>query len=131
MFYILKKSSKISTYILLIFLVCFNNNTYSKCCKKKHKKKNAMVSKIDSSNSYSPFPIYHDLGMSKEDSIKKSNMEYKQDLSYYIFLKNKKNPTQEYIDSLFNTGYKIDLDEYFHLKKIVEKEVNEKRNQKK
>ncbi|MBK8329082.1 MAG: hypothetical protein IPL09_06355 [Bacteroidetes bacterium] len=63
--------------------------------------------------------------------MKMKAIAYKQDLSYYLYLKTRNNPTQEFIDSLFETCYKIDLEEYLKLKKIVEKEVREKRDLKK
>ena len=129
--YKLKKISRIIIHIFLIIFVCIHFNSYSKNCKKNQKMNKIIFSNSDSSNSFSPFPIYHDLGISKEDSMKMKAIAYKQDLSYYLYLKTRNNPTQEFIDSLFETGYKIDLEEYLKLKKIVEKEVREKRDLKK
>jgi hypothetical protein len=131
MLYILKKSSKISACLMLLFLICFYNNTYSKCCKKKHKKKKVKVSEIDTSNSYSPFPIYHDLGPTKEDSTRLSIASGKEDMRSYMFLKYNKEYDFHYIDSLYNTGYRIDTLEYYQLHLKRSKENIEKRKQKK
>ncbi len=131
MIYLLKNSSIFGACLMLIFLICFNNNSYSKCGKKKHNKNKVKVLKIDTSNSYNPFPIYHDLGTTKQDSIRLSIASGKEDMRSYMLLKYNRVYDFHFIDSLYNSGYRIDTLEYYQLYLNHSKEIIKKRKEEK
>ena len=101
-----------------------------KNCKLHHVKRQK---KIPNSN-ISPLQshiVYHDLGTSKEDSITLSIIEIKDDIEYYLFLKDKVHHSSLYIDSLYNAGFKVDYKKYYQLKLEYAAELNKSRKKSK
>lgn len=85
------------------------------------------ITQKDSNEFTKPRIIYHDLGISKEDSTRLAIEIVKQDIADYLYLKFKVIFNPIYIDTLFNNGFKIDTMEYFKLNTELAKEIREKK----
>lgn len=81
----------------------------------------------DSNEFAKPRIIYHNLGISKEDSTQMAIEMVKQYIDDYLELKFKSMFNPIYIDSLLKNGFKIDTIEYFKLKTEMANEIRKKK----
>lgn len=101
-------NSKILILVIILifplFAIAINNQ---KCKRKKKKHKIVKTDSLPTARI-----IYHDNPRTKEDSLRMETAIEKENIAFMLFYKSRLQPEQKTIDSMYQSGYRVDSTEF-------------------